>query len=218
MCAELLVTVGCTKSVSRADITPERLSDDLLTITDFEGNWQETQRQYFSRRSNENPSIDPSQWCPQADELVSQLSALAGESGADVEMQSKDVAGGARMMKLQAWSNADATRYVDQVIETARACDGIKWTDEIQVTATNDIIENRPVGDASISWMTRVVPPLDTQKQKFESVGRTTMVQIGSIVMVLQIGDANWTGTTEPMKEDQRWSIVETAVDKLIDV
>lgn len=218
VCAGLLVTVGCTKSASRTDISPERLSDALLTITDVEGNWQETQRQYFSQRSNENPSIDPSQWCPQADDVVSQLPALAGESGADVEMQNKDVAGGAQMMRLQAWSNADAAEYVDRVIEAARVCDGIEWTDEIQVTASNDIIENRTVADASISWLTQVVPPPGTQKQKFESVGRTTVARIGSIVMVLQIGDANWTGTTEPMDEEQWWSIVEAATDKLADL
>lgn len=215
LCAGLLFAVGCTKSADHGELSPERLSDGLLTITEMSGNWQETQRQFFSERSNENPSIDPSLWCPEAADVASDLPSLAGASGADVEMQSKDTQGGARMMRLQAWSNADATQYVDRVIEAARLCDGIEWTDEIQVTASNDVIDDRQIGDASVSWLTRIVPPPTTQKDKFESVGRTTVARIGSIVMVLQIGDANWTGTTEPLEEDQWWSIVEAAAKKL---
>jgi len=119
------------------------------------------------------------------------------------------------MMRLQAWSNADATEYVDLVIEFARECDGVEWTDVDQVTVTNDIIDGREIGDESINWVTRVVPPPATQQDKFESLGRTTVARLGTIVMVLQIGDANWTGTTETMDEDQWWSIVEAAVHKL---
>lgn len=215
LCAGLLVGVGCTKSTEPSEITPERLSDALLSITDMDGAWQETQRQYFSERSNENPSIDPSLWCPQAKNVADRLPALAGESGADVEMQNKDTSTGARMMRLQAWSNADATEYVELVIEAARACDGIEWTDDAQVTVINEIIEGREIADDSISWLTRVVPPPATQKDKFESVGRTTVARLGTIVMVLQIGDANWTGSTAIIDEDQWWSIVESAVQKL---
>ncbi len=84
-------------------------------------------------------------------------------------------------------------------------CDGVEWTDGDQVTVINDIIEDREIGDESISWVTRVVPPPATQQEKFESVGRTTVERLGAIVMVLQIGDANCTGTTEKMDEDQWW-------------
>lgn len=175
LCVGLLVGVGCTASTDSPYLMPEQLSDALLTITDVKGNWQETQRQYFSERSNENPSIDPSLWCSKAEGVADRLSTLAGESGAD----------------------------------------GVEWTDGDQVTVINDIIEDREIGDESISWVTRVVPPPVTQQDKFESVGRTTVARLGAIVMVLQIGDANWTGTTETMDEDQWWSIVEAAAQKL---
>lgn len=82
LCVGLLVGVGCTASTDSPDLTPEQLSDALLTITDVKGNWQETQRQYFSERSNENPSIDPSLWCSKAEGVADRLSTLAGESGA----------------------------------------------------------------------------------------------------------------------------------------
>jgi len=45
LCAGLLVGVGCTASTDSPEPTPEQLSDALLTITDWKGSWQETQRQ-----------------------------------------------------------------------------------------------------------------------------------------------------------------------------
>ena len=215
LCLGLLVGAGCTSSTEPSDITPRRLSDALLTITDLDEGWEETQRQYFSERSNENPSIDPSQWCPEAGDLVSRLPDLAGRSGADVEMQFTGTEGGSRLMRLQAWSNSDAEEYVSLAIEAARTCDGIEWTDDSEVTVVNDVIDDREIADSSISWQTRIVPPPATQTQKYETVGRTTVARLGTVVMVLQIGDVNWTGTTEVMDEDQWWTIVEAAVNKL---
>lgn len=215
LCSSLLLAVGCTRSSGSSEPTPEKLSDALVTITDLEGNWQESQRQIFTERSNENPSIDPSTWCPQAADAAQGLIELAGQAGADVEMQNKDVEGGARLMRLQAWSNADAQRYVDQVIAVVDICNGVETTDENQVTTSTSLIEGRQIGDQSVSWMSRTVPPPNTQKDKFESVGRTTVARFGDVVMVLQIGDANWTGSTEAMPETDWWAVVETAGNKL---
>ncbi|MFM8794626.1 MAG: hypothetical protein ACKOFF_07060 [Acidimicrobiales bacterium] len=61
----------------------------------------------------------------------------------------------------------------------------------------------------------RTVPPADTQGDKFESVGRTTIARFGDILMVMQMGDANWTGATEQMDETDWWAIVELVARKL---
>lgn len=218
LCLGLLVGAGCTRNTDTSEPTPQDLADALISITDLEGNWQESQRQYFSERSQENPSIDPTMWCPQAAEVAGELVDLAGQAGADVEMQNKDVEGGARLLRLQAWSGADAGVYLERIIEAVEICDGVEYTDENEVTSSTDVIDGRRVGDESVSWITRVIPPPNTQKEKFESLGRTTVARLGNIVMILQVGDANWTGTTETMAEDDWWKIVETAADKLKDL
>jgi len=49
---------GCVRSASGEKPNPEQISDALPTITDFEGDWKETQRQVFEVRDVENPSLD----------------------------------------------------------------------------------------------------------------------------------------------------------------
>lgn len=214
----LVVVAGCTKSAEGEKPTPAMLSDALPTITDMPGSWKESQRQAFDTRGSENPSIDPSVWCNEASEATKDLVDLAGESGADVEMQLADNQEGARMMRLQAWSNDDVSSYFADVAESARICDGKSLTDADGVGRSWELIADRDIGDESISWMDTTVPPEATQKEKFSSVGRTTVARFGDIVMVLQLGDANFTGSTEPMPEDEWWSIVEMAGKKLDDL
>lgn len=85
--AFVIAVAGCSRSAEGQKPTPAMLSDALPTITDMSGSWNESQRQVFTSRGAENPSIDPSLWCPQASQVTKNLVTLAGQSGADVEME-----------------------------------------------------------------------------------------------------------------------------------
>lgn len=199
---------------SEGQKSAEELSKGLLTVTDMPKGWEETQRQVFEKRSNENPSIDPSVWCAEAASSSGNLIGLAGDSGADVEM---NWAGGKgpRMMRLQAWSNKDANDYLSEVRRSAQACDGVTATDANGVTTETHLITGKSVGEESVSWSQTVTPLASTQKDKFESIGRTTVARFGKVVMVLQLGDAAPAGTASLMPESEWWSIVELAATKL---
>lgn len=198
--------------------TPQELSDALPTVTDMPTRWNESQRQVFDERDVENPSLDPSIWCAEAKTLSADLVALAGESGADVEMRAETETGMPRMMRLQAWANDDVQQYFDDVQKSVEACDGVTVTDEFGAQMETKTIVGRSIGDESVSWMQKTTPPADTQDEKFESVGRTTVARFGSIIMVLQIGDAAMTGESELMNEDDWWAIVEIAAKNLKDL
>ena len=211
----LLVITACARSGEGQLATPEMISQALPTITEMPGDWNETQRQIFETREPENPSIDPSVWCSAAQEVTKNLIELAGSSGADVEMQAETQTGGARLMRVQAWSNSNVSKYYGDAKEAVRICDGTSSTDENGVVATTTVIQNRDIGDESISWEQRTTPTKSLQEEKFESLGRTTIARFGDIVMVIQIGDAAPVGTVTMFDEDQWWSIVELAGRKL---
>lgn len=207
--------VSCTRSAEGQLPTPEMLSNELPTITEMPGDWNESQRQVFAVRGNENPSIDPSVWCPESAEVTKNLIDLAGQSGADVEMQAERPSGQPRMMRLQAWANEDVEEYFRDAKEAARICDGKSISASGGVTETYSIIEGRDIGDESISWKQTTTPPKSTQTEKLQSVGRTTIARFGSIIMVMQMGDMAFTGSAEAMNEDEWWDIVELAGKRL---
>jgi len=213
-----LVGVSCTRSAEGQLPTPEMISDALPTITDMPGEWDEAQRQVFETREPENPSIDPSVWCPAAGEVTADLVRLAGESGADVEMKTRNEAGTTRMMRLQAWANDDVEAYFRDAKEAARICDGAEVTSESGAVEKYAIVVGRDIGDESVSWMQTTIPPLATQGDKMEVIGRTTIARFGSIIMVMQLGDVAFTGQTAAMDEDEWWSIVEDAGRRLNDL
>jgi len=213
--ASLLLMASCTRSAEGQLPTPEMLSDALPTITEMPGEWNESQRQVFAVRGNENPSIDPSVWCPNVAELTKNLVSLAGDSGADVEMQAVMPEGQPRMMRLQAWANDDVKAYFRDAKEAAEICNNVEVKDAIGVTEKYSVIEDRDIGDQSISWQQTTTPPASTQTEKFQTVGRTTIARFGSIIMVLQLGDMAFTGKTNAMNEDDWWDIVELAGKKL---
>ena len=213
--ATILLLASCTRSAEGQLPTPEMLSDELPTITEMPGDWNESQRQVFAVRGDENPSIDPSVWCSAAKEVTKNLVSLAGTSGADVEMQAEMDEGHPRMMRLQAWANDDVEDYFRDAKEGARVCDGEIVTTSNGVTEKYEVIEGRDIGDESISWQQTTTPPVTTQSEKLQSVSRTTIARFGSIVMVLQMGDMAWTGTVEAIDEDEWWDIVELAGKKL---
>lgn len=214
-----VVVVACSTLVScgghdDALPTPQELSDALLTVTDMDAGWTETQRQVFTERSPENPSIDPSVWCPEATAIAEPLTGLAGQSGADVEMQFESTPGVNHMMRLQAWANADAEEYPAVARAAVAACDGYSGVDVNGVETSVAVIDDHTLGDESVMWSEQMVPRADTQDEKLEYRGRTTVARFNDVVMVLQFGDAGFAGTTSPADDDW-WSIVEAAADKL---
>lgn len=213
----VLVAAGCGFGSSDNYPTPQELSDHLVTITDLPTGWSETQRQAFETRSNENPSIDPSIFCPEAKVAAVPLTALAGGSGADVEMQFKKSGEGARMMRLQAWSNADAQKYYDALLEVVTICDGKHRNDLDGAEVQTEIIEDKTIGDESVSWTDEVIPPKGSG-DKFETIGRTTVARFNNIIMVLQIGDAAPVGTAQLLNEADWWEIVTRAANKVDDL
>lgn len=207
------LVAGCTKS---ADKSPEGLAQGLLDITDMPGDWQETQRDVFTSRTNENPSIDPSIWCPNGSDEAAGLVELAGDAGADVEMQMQvDNAEVPRLMRLQAWRNESVRQYFAQVVTVVNICDAATWTEDPGVTQEMWKIDGPEVGDESVSWGSGLVPPKG--KEMAASTGRTTVARIGDVIMVLQIGDFNATATADALGDDEWREIVQRAADKLAD-
>ena len=209
----LVTMAGCTKS---ADKSPEGLSGRLLGIADMPGEWRETQRDVFAQRSNENPSIDPSVWCPKASAEVEKLTTLAGNAGADVEMQAESSGVEIpRLMRLQAWRNDAVREYFATLQTVVNICDGAKWNADPGVSEEMWKIDGPEVGDESVSWGSTTVPPSGTDKAKAN--GRTTVARLGEVIMVLQIGDFTTT-TGSPTLSDGEWrEIVQRAADKLAD-
>ena len=212
----VILVFGIASCAKTADKSPAGLADRLLGITDMPGDWQETQRDLFTTRSNENPSIDPSVWCPASKDEAATLIDLAGVAGADVEMQMQS--GGKempRLMRLQAWRNEDVRQYFERVQTVVNICDGAKWTEEPGVTQEMWKIDGPNVGDESVSWGTTTAPPSGLDKAS--STGRTTVARLGEIIMVLQIGDYA-TGADLAALTDEEWrDIVQRAADKLSD-
>ncbi len=214
----ITVVASCTRSAEGQMPTPDMLSDALLTITDMPGDWNESQRQVFTERGPENPSIDPSIWCSDSREVTDDLIDLAGRSGADVEMQSTSANGAPRLMRLQAWANDEVEAYFRDAKEAVRICDGQTETDDDGVVSTYGVIGSRDIGDESISWAQTMTPPASAGAEKRSSVSRTTIARFGSIVMVLQIGDIATSAGQSTMAEDDWWDIVEVAGEKLDDL
>lgn len=220
--ALVITVVSCSDDTDEATQkyqTAKALSDALLTVTDMPAGWEESQRQVFEKRENENPSLDPSVWCPAAQTTAEPLIELAGDSGADVEMNMNRGGGqGSSLMRLQAWSNEDVEEYFSTAAIAAEKCDGAKTTDESGVVTALSLITNRTLGDESVSWSERLDPPASTQDEKMSTIGRTTIARFGNVIMVLQIGDAAPTDSLTLMDESQWWDIVSLAGEKLAKV
>ena len=194
----------------------KELSDALLSVTDMPAGWEESQRQIFETRGNENPSIDPSVWCKQAESTAAPLVGLAGDAGADVEMTKPHGGGnGASMLRLQAWSNADVEEYFATAREAVTECDNVTTTDENGAVSTVTLVTDKNIGDESVSFSQQLTPPSGTKGEKFGSISRTTIARFGKVLMVIQVGDAAPTGTLALMDETQWWNIVNLAANKL---
>lgn len=195
-------------SPSTAAFTTQQLSDALLTTADLGTGWTETQRTVFATREPENPSIDPSLWCPAADGAG--LVALAGDEGADVELQ----LGSPQtpfMVRQQAWTNADVARYLTATTAAVAACTGTSWTDSDGNTYRLEPSTTAPaIGDESVSWKVTIELTAPDQPLSFTE---QTVARFGEVLMVIQAGA---TMTTSPdATAPNLVTLVRTAGDKM---
>lgn len=173
--------------------TSTQLGAALLTVGDLGDlgtTWTESQRDVFTVREPENPSIDPSLWCPagKGNELV----ALAGPAGADVEL-TLDNPDAPYLVRQQAWSNADVREYLAAVKAAVTACTGETWKDEGGNAYTLQPAASVPaVGDDSVSW--RVTIELTGGQGTSMSFTDQTAARFGDALMVLQAGATPATG------------------------
>jgi len=181
-----------TTTTTSPAFTPQQLSEALLTTSDLGGLgivWTETQRDVFATREPENPSIDPSLWCPagKGDELV----ALAGGEGADVELMSGS-SESPYIVRQQAWTNADVERYFASVKGAVDACSGVTWTDDGGNSYTLAPSATVPaIGDDSVSWRVTIELTGATPSMSFTD---QTASRFGDVMMVLQGGATPTTG------------------------
>jgi hypothetical protein len=175
-----------TTAPNGSEVTLQQLSDALLTETDLGddmgGTWMETQRDMFTTREPENPSIDPSLWCDEADGDA--LVALAGEEGADVELKFGDEAS-PFMVRQQAWSNGDVDSYFTAVREAVDVCDGTTWTDQEGNSYTMGPTQVPTIGDESVSWGITIDL---VEADQPASITLQTVAKFGNVIMVLQGG------------------------------
>lgn len=177
-----------TTSTVSTTFTPQQLSDALLTTRDLGAGWTETQRNVFTTRQPENPSIDPSLWCPagQGDQLV----ALAGDGGADVEL-SLDDPDSPYMIRQQAWTNSDVEQYLMSVKAAVAACSGAIWKDGGGNSYALQPLTAPKIGDDSISWTVTIQLTGTTPMTSFS---QQTTARFGAAMMVLQGGATPTTG------------------------
>ena len=188
------VLISCGDSPDK--YTPERIGGALLTASDLGADtgltWDETQREVFSTREPENPSIDPSLWCAAAggDELVT----LAGDTGADVELS----VGGTDspfMVRQQAWANADVRQYFSKLSDSVVACAGATWTDSDGNSYTLDpIAEFVDIGDESITWKVTITIPDASSGDSTTAFAQQTAARFGGVMMLVQSGATMTTG------------------------
>lgn len=170
-------------TTSTTTFTSQQLSDALLTASDLGTGWTETQRDVFTTREPENPSIDPSLWCPagKGDELVT----LAGQAGADVEL-SLGTTDSPYMVRQQAWTNADVEQYLTSVKAAVDACSGVTWNDSEGNSYTLQPSTTAPqIGDESISWTVTIQLTGASPTTIFAD---QTAGRFGDVMMVLQGG------------------------------
>jgi hypothetical protein len=183
-------STGTASTGTTGAFTPQQLSNALLTASDLGDGWTEMQRDLFTTREPENPSIDPSLWCPDAD--ADGLVMLAGQEGADVEL-SLGTPEALFLVRQQAWTNADVDRYFAAATAAVAACVGVTWDDGDDNTYTLQPSTTMPtIGDESISW-TVTVELEDTNRTA--SFADQTIARFGDVVMVIQGGGSM---TTSP--------------------
>lgn len=211
--------------------SPTELGDALLTVDDMGPGWTESQRTVFDTREVENPSIDPSLWCPDFSTGKSdQLTELAGPSGADVELQLGDPQAAEQAtygLRQQAWSNKDADDYLRELNEAVGTCNGKTWSDSGDGSEEGVGAEYRltlltapSVGDEAVAALVTItlLAPEGSGESDLVIRQRMAAVRAGSIVMVLQEGDT-LSGDGEPSTTDDEFAtLVELAARPFVEL
>lgn len=182
-----IVLAACGDDGNEARMhTPEALSAVLLTADDLGPGWTEQQRDTFTTREPENPSIDGSLWCPDAAKQDASLQKLAGDAGADVELEQAQGRGWFQSLRQQAWSNSDVSEYFKTARAAIKACTGATWTSE-GAEYTIEPLAGPMVGDESVSTSVVIVNP--SPGGDMVSRSRISIARFGTALMVLQQGD-----------------------------
>lgn len=209
--AGLLAVSGC-KTASDTYVSPTELVTALLTVDELGTDWRENQRDAFDERAQENPVIDTGQFCADGLSTASTLESLAGQSGADVEMQVKE---STRMLRLQAWSNADVDEFFSAARSAARACDNQEWTDAQSVAYSFDVVDGPDIGDDVFHWKLLASPPAEKPEKMFGVAGRTSVARFGNVLMLLEIGDYAPDAASQILDTDKWAKIVSMAGAKI---
>lgn len=210
----LLSTVlwSCGGGTTGDPLTPQQLGDALPTVTDLGQGWSETQRDVFTNREPENPSIDPSLWCDRASTDDATMQTLAGDEGADAEFELSVPDGFHRGLRIQAWNNPDAKRYMTALDRAFDACNGEAWDDGAGSTYSVGPSEGPDLGDDSVHWTVRIDADGGV---KSVWVARQWVVRTGYTIVVAQLGDVGPGTPLEPMDDEQWSSIVSEAIERI---
>lgn len=200
--------VSCSDDTSEVVIANERLATGLLTVEDLGEGWTETQRTRFEMREPENPSIDPSLWCPQADSTALRLVELAGDAGVDAEFE-KVSKGSSRYVRLQAWSNTEVAEFMTSVGKALEECDGVAWDDGSGTTYRVTALGGPVVGDDVVNWEIDIVT--STPTGEVASLSRGSAFRIGEAVAVFQEGGMDGAMS---ITEDDRADLIMRAAEK----
>lgn len=231
--AVLLPLGGCAGDGDRT-FTPAELGEQLLTVDDLRAidpaaDWTETQRMLFEERAPENPSIDPSLWCPEFDDKSPQLTTLAGPSGADVELERSSGDGQDQAvygMRQQAWSNKDAADYLREFAVAVSTCDGVTWSDTSgDASGGTETAEYRltpldapAVGDEAAAALVTITVTPPSGGEPLMILQRMAAVRSGRIVMLLQEG-TTVSPDADPATSDADFAaLVEQAARPFVDL
>ena len=180
--------VACGESVDT--FTPEQLGSALLTTTDLDADtgltWNETQRDTFDTREPENPSIDPSLWCAEAE--GDELATLAGDSGADVELRiGTDET--PFIIRQQAWANDDVSEYFSRLSDAVETCAGATWTDgEGNSYSLESIPDFVDIGSESVTWKVTITISDSSTGDSTIAFTQQTAARFGGVMMLVQSG------------------------------
>ena len=213
LCSLIITSCNRVRNGDSRYVSTTDLSQALVETGDLPSGWSETQRDLFDMRQPENPSIDNSLWCPKATSSLGKLSKLAGDAGADVEMEYRKDTGVAVALRLQAWSNEDVREYFSLATRLVEQCDDETWTDS-EVSYVENIVDGVDIGKNSISWEVNIAS--SALSNDFSSTNRITMVLVGDVLGVVQYGQ-NTTETSFGQPENAAWLIVLDAALKRLE-
>lgn len=207
------LAVGACGDDDDADLTytADALVEVLVREDDLGSGWSEDRRDVFTTRAEGPPSFDPGGWCPDAAEEVEGIEALAGETGAVVELSRERQGRSFHGLSEQLWSNMTTAEYFATVVGALDTCMGATWFLEDEGEVTVGALEGPSVGDESTMALVEVVTPGPDGDYVWRS--RVLVARFGTTLMVLDELDVQIEGSA-PRFTDADWSdVVDTATE-----